>query len=83
MWSADSRSLIVTDARGRVIDVPVSFEGGFRQGTPRTLFALAPGQRLVTQVFDGRRLMILELEQVPNPAPLRVLTQWPRRLAKS
>ncbi|HET6348603.1 MAG TPA: protein kinase [Candidatus Krumholzibacteria bacterium] len=80
IWSADSRAVIAQDVRGRVIEVPVSFEGGFRQGTPKVLFTLAHGQRLVTRVYDGRRLMILENEQVPNPAPLRVLTQWPRRL---
>jgi hypothetical protein len=80
LWSADSRVLIVQDARGRVIEVPVSFEGGFRQGTPRVLFTLAPGQRLVSQTPDLRRFMVLEQEQVPNPAPLRVLTQWSRRV---
>jgi hypothetical protein len=64
-----------------VIAVPVSFDGGFRQGTPKVLFTLGPGQRLVAQASDLRRFLVLEMEKVPNPAPLRVLTQWPRRIA--
>jgi len=79
-WSADGRALILFDQKRRVIAVPVQFEGGFRQGAPRTLFALPPNTGLIGMSPDLRRFLLLEAEPLPNPAPLRVLTSWQERL---
>jgi hypothetical protein len=81
VWSAGGRALVVVDTRSRVIAVPVTFEGGFRQGEPRVLFTLGPDQTLVAQRSDMRRVLVLESERLSNPAPLRVLTAWPQRVA--
>ena len=80
VWSEDGRSLLFADARGRMIVVPVQFEGGFRQGEPRVLFTLGPWQRWAGASPDFRRFLLLEAEPLSNPAPLRVLTSWPARL---
>jgi hypothetical protein len=81
MWSADGRTLVVVDARNRVFAVPVTFEGGFRQGEPRLLFTLGPDQTLPRQTPGMRRFLVVESERLSNPAPLRVLTGWPQRVA--
>ena len=80
-WSVDGRTIIVQDVRGRVLAVPVSLDNGFRQGEPRVLFTLGPQQVLCMQTSDLKQFLILELERLPNPAPLRVLTHWPQRIA--
>jgi Tol biopolymer transport system component len=80
-WSADGRSLVLVDVRGRVIVVPVTLEGGFHQGEPRVMFTLGTNQTLPRQTPDLRRFLVLESERLSNPAPLRVLTQWPQRVA--
>jgi tRNA A-37 threonylcarbamoyl transferase component Bud32/Tol biopolymer transport system component len=80
-WSADGRSLVVVDAHSRVLAVPVTIEGGFRQGEPRVLFTLGPGQGLPRQTSDLRRFLVIESERLSNPSPLAVLTGWQERVA--
>lgn len=79
-WSADGRALILFDEKRRLIAIPVQFDGGFRQGTPRTLLTLPPNTLLVGVSPDLRRFLLLETEPLSNPAPLRVLTSWQERL---
>jgi eukaryotic-like serine/threonine-protein kinase len=81
VWSADGKTLLLMDARNRVIAVPVTLEGGFRQGEPRVLFTLGSNQSLPRQTSDMRHFLVLESERLTNPAPLRVLTEWPQRVA--
>jgi len=79
-WSTDGRTLVTQDIKNRVIATPVSFEGGFRQGESRVLFTLASNQGLPRQRPDMKRFMIAESDVQSNPAPLRVLTSWPKRV---
>jgi hypothetical protein len=80
-WSADGKTLLVADAHSRVIAVPVTLEGGFQQGEARVLLTLGPNLLLPRQTPDMRRFLVLESERLTNPAPLRVLTEWPQRVA--
>ncbi|HKW15481.1 MAG TPA: protein kinase [Candidatus Krumholzibacteria bacterium] len=79
LWSSDGGTLITEDIKNRVIATPVSFDGGFRQGESRVLLTLTPNQGLARQRPDMKRLLIQEGDPQTNPAPLRVLTAWPRR----
>ena len=79
-WTSDGRALVLFDAKRRLIAIPVAFDAGFRQGTPRTLITLPPNTNLVGMSADLRRFLLLETEPLSNPAPLRVLTSWPERL---
>ena len=83
IWSADGATLVITDAKSRIIAVPVAFDGGFRQGQPRVLFALPPNHYLLPQTSDMKRFLVAEAEAQANPAPLRVLTAWTQRLEEN
>jgi Tol biopolymer transport system component len=82
LWSSDGHTLVTQDIKNRVIATPVSFEGGFRQGESHVLFTLSPNQGLPRQRPDMKRFLIAEGEQQANPAPLRVLTSWPKRVER-
>jgi Tol biopolymer transport system component len=80
LWSSDGGTLVIQDIKNHVIATPVSFEGGFHQGESRVLFTLAANQTLPRQTPDMKRFLIAEGEHQTNPAPLRVLTSWPKRI---
>jgi hypothetical protein len=82
LWSADGKTVITQDIKGRVIATPVSFEGGFRQGESHVLLTLGPNQGLARQRPDMKRLLIQEGDPQSNPGPLRVLTSWPQRIER-
>jgi hypothetical protein len=62
--------------------VDVHLDGGFRQGEARTLFAIPADGTLVGVTRDLKRFLVLESEHLANPAPLRVITAWPERVAR-
>ena len=81
-WSSDGRTLMVQDTKSHVIAIPVSFDGGFRQGESRVLFTVASNYAFFRQTPDLKRFLIGVADQPENPAPLRVLTSWPRRVGE-
>jgi Tol biopolymer transport system component len=80
LWSADGKAIVTLGEQGNVLEIPVSLEGGFRQGQTRTFARLPRNIQVVQQFVTPGRLLVLEAEDIENPAPLRVLTAWRTRL---
>ena len=78
----DGHTLILLDSKNRLFAVDVRLDGGFRQGEPRALFTLPPDSVLVAVKRDFQQFLVLEAEHLANPAPLRVITNWPERVAR-
>jgi Tol biopolymer transport system component len=77
----DGRTLVLVDAKNRVLAVDVQLEGGFRQSEPRVLFTLPQDTALFGVKKDLKQFLVGEAEHLTNPAPLRVITAWPERVA--
>ena len=79
---SDGRTLVLVDSKNRVLAVEVRLDGGFRQDEPRVLFTLPQDSGLIAVKRDLRQFLVLEGEHLTNPAPLRVITAWPDRIAQ-
>jgi len=75
-WNRRGGELIVVDGKGRVVSVPVSTDGGFRQGAPRTLFQLKRNEILVAVSPDGQRPLVSVVLDVSNLITLEVVMGW-------
>jgi len=76
LWNPQGGELIVTDGTGRVMSVPVSTEGGFRQGAARRLFQLKRDELVRGVSPDGQRILVVVVLDVSNLISLEVVTGW-------
>ncbi len=75
-WSPRGSELIVVEAGGKVVSVPVSTEGGFRQGAARKLFQLRRDEFIQGVSPDGQRILVSVVLDVSNLISLEVVMGW-------
>jgi Tol biopolymer transport system component len=75
-WSPRGDELLVVERGGRLVSVPVSMDGGFRQGAVRPLFQLGRNRFVDGVSDDGQRLMVAETLDLSDQITMEVVLGW-------
>jgi dipeptidyl aminopeptidase/acylaminoacyl peptidase len=75
-WNPRGGELIVVEQGGRVVSVPVSTDGGFRQSAARRLFQTRRDEIVQGVSADGQRILTTIVLDVSNLISLEVVMGW-------